>query len=222
MATAVLTQLLPHILPHVLNYVMKNNKTWNGSGSSGYDYDQDPQVQNAMKLWGQSPYNQQFDPNQANQQFNEQVADPSTKYYQERIQPNTRNQFFSPSGVNTTAMQKALTQGAEDLGGSLAGLRSNYLQNQQGNHAKGQYNLIAQQLGLSQGRAQQNQLQGQNQGIGGGVNGWLNGFLKSEAFQNLFNKKGNSNDQQVVGNYTPWNGNEIPGQLPSQPSQGSF
>jgi hypothetical protein len=218
MATAVLMQLLPHILPHVIDYALKNNKTWNGSGSKGYDYDQDPQVQNAMKLWEQSPYNQQFNPGQANQQFNEQVADPATKYYQERIQPNTRNQFFSPSGVNTTAMQKALTQGAEDLGGSLGSLRSNYLQNQQQNHSKGQYDLIAQQLGLSKSRAQENQLQGQNQGIGSGVNGWLSEFLKSPQFSNLFNKKGSSGGE-VAGNYTPWNGNEIPGQLPSQGSQ---
>ena len=219
MAGAVLTQLLPHLIPHVLNYFMKDNETWNGKNPKqngniqGYDYNQDPQVQNAMKLWGQSPYNQQFNPQQANQQFEEQIANPSTKYYQERIQPNTRNQFFDPSGVHGSAMQKALNQGAEDLGGSLASLRSNYLQNAQGNHAKGQYDLIAQQLGLANNRAAQNQpiIEGETQGIGGGIQELLSKLLGSDQFQGLF-----KNTPSLKGSTMPW---DVPGQISSQPQQ---
>jgi len=190
-------------------------------GIQGYDYNQDPQVQNIMKLWEKSPYNQEFNPEQANQQFNEQIADPSTKYYNERIRPGTESRFNNPNTTGGSALRKALNQGAEDLGGSLGSLRSNYLQNQQQNHAKGQYDLIAQQLGLSNNRANQFQpvIQGANGGFGGALGEGINKLDWSSILQNLFKPK---EDGNIVGDYTPWDSNQQsyhPQQQPQQPQQ---
>ncbi len=201
-------------LPQLLHMLSGSTNTGGQQGKNitGYDYNQNPDIQNIRKLWESSPYNQPFNPQQANQQFNEQVADPATKYYQERIQPNTRNQFFQPSGVSGTAMQKALTQGAEDLGGSLGSLRSNYLQGQQENHAKGQYNQIAQRLGLVNNQANENYFDpnAQEGGIGSEISGWLGQLLSNPQFMQAIKQKFGRNGQDIVGEYTPW---EIPGQL---------
>jgi hypothetical protein len=237
MAAAILGPLIGSLAPFLLKKLFPGGGPQKSGSVTNYDYNQNPQIQQIQDLWKNSSYSKPWDQNQANQSFDSGVADPSTKYFQERIQPQTRNQYFSPSGVHTTAMQSALDQGAGDLATSLAGLRSNYLQNSQQTHANGQYNQIAQQLGLVNNQAgQQHDFYDPGQGIGDilgpilqkllsgkdnilgkipNIPDWFSGNSSPKQTQwqpqsQLSPQNYSQNDLMSGRNSTPW---QVPGQL---------
>ncbi|MES2409035.1 MAG: hypothetical protein V4509_01900 [Patescibacteria group bacterium] len=187
MAGAILGPLIGAIAPFILQKLFSGSGPQKTGQVQNYDFENNPLFNQAQQTLQNSPYMKQWDPAQANKNFDVGVADPANKYYQERIQPQTRNQYFSPSGVNTSAMRKALDQGATDLGSSLAGLRSNYLQQGEQSHANNQYNAIAQALGLSSAQA------GQNHSFHDEGSGGL-GDILGPILQNLGGTKGDFGD----------------------------
>ncbi len=155
------------------------SQAWQGTparqigNTQGYDFLQDPAYNQAFSTLQQSPYMRQFDPSQYEDFFNQGVAQPAQKFYEQNIIPSIKSQYSSPSAVNGSALSQALAQSGQELAQGLGGFRQNYLLQQQGQHAQGQLQSIAQSLGLSQARASQTQPIIQE-----AQSGWLQDFLK--------------------------------------------
>lgn len=117
---------------------------------ANYDLASQPGYKQAQQALNQSPYGQPFDPTQANQNFQQGVANPLTQHYNEQIAPQLRQNSYSTGagGIYGSALDQALNQGAKDLTGTLGSLRSNYLQQQQQQHATGQLDWVMKKLGL--------------------------------------------------------------------------
>lgn len=125
--------------------------------TQGYDFGNDPNFQQAQNTLQNSPYMGQFDPQQYQQYFQQGVADPAIKQYEQQILPAIQSRHYNPSSVNSSSLDQALRTSGEELSTGLSGLRANFLQQGQQSHANNQYNAIAQALGLSQAKANQTQ-----------------------------------------------------------------
>jgi hypothetical protein len=212
------------LLPHLVHKLSgSTNKGKQGKSVTGYDFNQNPDVQNIRKLWEASPYNKPFNAEESNQNFNTQIADPANKYYQEKIRPGIESKYSNPDTTGGSALRNAINSGAEDLGGSLGEMRSKYLQNAQQTHANGQYNQIAQQLGLANNQANENYFD-PNAQEGNEVSGWLEQLLGNKDFMKALQEKiGGKTSNESENNYGYGNlsqgdegGWQVPGQLSSQ------
>lgn len=111
---------------------------------------QNPLYQQSVGNLQSSPYGKPFDPQQYNQYFQQGVADPAMKMYNEQIAPSIQSQYHSPHGIYGSALNQAINQSASDLSGNLNSLRANYLGQSQQQHASGQLQHVLSQLGLAQ------------------------------------------------------------------------
>jgi hypothetical protein len=130
-----------------------------------FDLSQNPLYKQITDLISKSPYMQQFDPKQGNEYFDQGVANPAWKMYNEQVLPGIKQQYYNASGVYGSALNGAINQSSQNLQQGLGQLRSNYLQQGEQQHRQGQLQSIAQSLGLAQAPAQQN-LQYYNQLFG--------------------------------------------------------
>lgn len=138
-------------------------QSWSGTPpqqiglTQGYDFTKDPAYQQAFNTLSQSPFMRQFDPMQYESYFQQGVANPALKTYEQQILPAIQSRNYSPSAVHGSSLNQALRSSAEDLSTGLGALRANYLQQGQQSHAQNQLQAIAQSLGLSSARASQTQ-----------------------------------------------------------------
>lgn len=187
------------VAPWFLNKFFPNkSNTEKASSVTNFDYGAQPGYQDIMKLLQNSPERQPFNADQYNQTFNQSVADPSLKYYEERIRPSTQSAYQSPSGIYTAGMKEALDQGAGDLASSLAGMRANYLQQGQENHANQRYNNIAQQIGLWDKQAGQTHsfLESPQESSLQSLLGQLTKILPNIDWKSIFSKNSQGNPNQ--------------------------
>lgn len=169
MAGAVIAALISTLGPYLLN-------KFGGQGTpaqqTGFLQNFDPQRQRLFDQWTQqvgqnnlaqnplyqgavgnlqsSPYAKPFDPSQYNQYFQQGVADPAMKQYNEQILPSIKSKYHSPHGIYGSALNQAINQSASDLSGNLNSLRANYLGQSQQQHGAGQLQHVLQQLSLAQ------------------------------------------------------------------------
>ena len=86
-----------------------------GQGTAGQAYGQFLQPQNYEKM------------------FRENIVEPTTRAYEQRVVPGTQQRFVDANASSSSALNQALAQGASDLTSSLAGQYTNFLQGQQQN-----------------------------------------------------------------------------------------
>ena len=114
-----------------------------------FDVGQNPLYQQAASALSGSPYMQNFDPTQYEKYFEQGVANPAMKMYEQQILPMISSRYSSPAGVHTSALNQAINSSASELQQGLGSLRANYLQQGQQSHAQNQLASIASALGLA-------------------------------------------------------------------------
>lgn len=125
---------------------------FSGQGAAGGAYGQFLQPQNYEKM------------------FQENIVEPTTRAYEQRVVPGTQQRFVDANASSSSALNQALAQGASDLTSSLAGQYTNFLQGQQQNTL----GALGQLGGLAGQRTFQPYQQG---GIGGDLLGALGQIL---------------------------------------------
>jgi len=105
----------------------------------------------AQALHGQGPLADiyHFDPEKANQVFDENIARPAYRKYQEDVIPSITGQFRGSNLMNSSYTASALSNAGRDVQEALNAQRASYLYNQENNarSAKqaGVQNLLGQQ-----------------------------------------------------------------------------
>jgi len=88
---------------------------FSGQGAAGGAYGQFLQPQNYEKM------------------FQENIVEPTTRAYEQRVVPGLQQRFVDANASSSSALNQALAQGASDLTSSLGGQYMNFLQGQQQN-----------------------------------------------------------------------------------------
>lgn len=136
------------------NFDPRQQGIWNQFTSGipdAYDISKNP-------LYGQSSqaignFLQPFDAQQSQQYFNEGVANPALKTYNEDILPSIKSQYYQPNAAYGSGLNQAISKSAENLTQGLGSLRANYLQQGQRDWANNQQGALAQALGLMNSQA---------------------------------------------------------------------
>lgn len=93
---------------------------------------------------------QPFDANQYEDFFNQGVANPANRNYQEQTLPAIQARFNQGGARHNSALNQAIGRSAENLNQGLGGLRSQYLNQARQQHMSSQAQSAANALGLFQ------------------------------------------------------------------------
>jgi len=152
-------------------------------------------------------YSQFLNPQNYEQQFQEMLVEPTTRAYLQQVVPGLQQRFVDANAGSSSALNQALTQGAQDLSSSLGTQYLNFLQGQQGNTLS----ALGQLGGLAQAHTfQPYQQQGLAGPLIGGLGSVLGGYLGGpstalgslgKGIAGLFNSSGDQRGPSRGGGY---------------------
>lgn len=134
-----------------------------GGPGGGQGIAQNPLYQQASQATQQNLG--QFNPQQFEQLFQQGIANPTIRNYEQQVLPAIQNRFSDQSNLYGSGLNQALNQSAQELTGGLGELRARHQGQAYESHQNRQLQSIMQALGLAQAPGQESQ-QFYNQAFG--------------------------------------------------------
>ena len=102
-----------------------------------------------------SRFQQPFDPGQFEQLFQQGIANPTIRNYQQQVLPAIANRFMDQSNIYGSGLNQALAQSANELTGNLGELRARHQGQAQESHENRALQAMMQSLGIAQAPGQE-------------------------------------------------------------------
>jgi len=185
--------------------------------AGNYDLTKSP-IYSSAQNYLTNTLNSQFNPEQYNQMFEQGVANPTMKTFNEQVMPSIRSQYYSPGAVYGAGLNQAMSKAGTDVTQGLGALKSQYMMQAQQNFANQQQGALQNALGMATAPAATNlayyqqlfNAKPQTPIVQEAQGGWLQNLLQTlatsigpTALQGLLNQSQQPQQQQTSGRWNP-------------------